>query len=770
MRRICLLLVLLSVTLANAQYVTTDHTTYSPNQLVEDILFSTTCAEDLSVLETVSGNFNDGMLSYGFFESNNSGFPFDSGIVMSTGRLNNVDGPNNNLSDDNAPNWGGDVDLENALQIGETTNATILRFTFTPKAENVSFRYIFASEEYQEGDPNTCQYSDAFAFLIRPVGGQYQNIAVIPGTNEPVLVTSVHPEIPGGCEAQNEEYFGQFNDNNAAINFNGQTDILTAEAQVIPEQTYEIKLVIADEQNYRYDSAVFLEADSFNIGVDLGDDRTGANALCEGEDYEINLPNNLATNPITWFHNDNPITGENDLDYTISEANLGAGTYRVEVDLGSGCIAEDEIEVEYASPADAGSLNLTQCFSDEGELIFNLNNISQALNQQGLSLGFNGFFNTLTEAENDQNPIDNPSEYSGMAGESVFVRLQNQSGCISISEISLNVETNYYDEVEIFSCVSESDELASYSIFQSINIIKSELNFDEENINLFETEIDAANNSNLVTGANLDLNISELPKLYYARISQPGECLGIVPVVFDIKDQVELSEEFETLYLCESEAFVSLDASLNNTDLYNFTWNTGETTSSINVDEPGEYEVIVDLADAPSDNCSAIKTFEVLPSSIAELNYEIIGAPGSYVVEIFAEGSGDYVYAINNSDFQNSNILTVNSPVNTIYIQDLNGCGIVSEEFTVVDFPDFFSPNQDGINDYWRPVGLDLSDPIIENIHIFDRFGKKLHQLGPLSQGWDGSYNGRTMPSNDYWFLAEFKDGSNFKGHFTLKR
>ncbi|MFN2260433.1 MAG: choice-of-anchor L domain-containing protein, partial [Psychroflexus sp.] len=741
MRRIFLLLVFLSATLANAQYVTTDHTIYSPEGLVEDILFSTTCVEDLNISETVSGNFEDGMLSYGFFESNNSGFPFESGIVLSTGRLNNVDGPNNNLSDDNAPGWGGDNDLENALQIGGTTNATIMRFTFTPKAENVSFRYIFASEEYQEGDPNTCQYSDAFAFLIRPVGGQYQNIAVIPGTNEPVLVTSVHPEIPGGCEAQNEEYFGQFNGNNAAINFNGQTDILTAEAQVIPEQTYEIKLVIADEQNYRYDSAVFLEADSFNIGVDLGDDRTGSNSLCEGETYEINLPNNLNSNPVTWFHNGNPISGENDLNYTISEANFGAGTYRVEVDLGGGCIADDEIEVEYASATEVGNLGLTQCFSEEGELIFNLNNISQDLNNQGFSLGFNGFFNTLTEAENDQNAINNPDNYTGMAGESVFVRLQNQSGCISISEINLGVETNYYEQVEIFTCVSEPDEFAVYSIFQSINFIKSELNFEEENVNLFETEIDAANGNNTVTGTNLEIDISGLPKTYFARISEPGECLGIAPVVFDIKDQVELPEEFETLYLCESESSVSLNAGLNNTSLYNFTWNTGETTSSITIDEPGEYEVIVDLAEAPSDNCSAIKTFEVLPSSIADITFEINGAPGSYVVEIFAEGSGNYVYAINNSGFQDSNVLTVNSPVNTIYVQDLNGCGTVSEEFTVVDFPDFFTPNQDGINDYWRPVGLNLSDPIIETVHIFDRFGKKLHQIGTLSQGWDGNYN-----------------------------
>ena len=85
--------------------------------------------------------------------------------------------PNTSLSDDDAPGWGGDQDLEDILGVSNTTNATVLEFDFTPNANIIQFRYIFASEEYQENDSSTCIYSDVFAFLIKPQGGNYTNIA-----------------------------------------------------------------------------------------------------------------------------------------------------------------------------------------------------------------------------------------------------------------------------------------------------------------------------------------------------------------------------------------------------------------------------------------------------------------------------------------------------------------------------------------------------------------------------------------------------------------
>ena len=81
--------------------------------------------------------------------------------------------------------------------------------------------------------------------------------------------------------------------------------------------------------------------------------------------------------------------------------------------------------------------------------------------------------------------------------------------------------------------------------------------------------------------------------------------------------------------------------------------------------------------------------------------------------------------------------------------------------------PKFFTPNNDGYNDYWIvPNRLD----IIGTIYIYDRYGKLLKEVRDIQYGWDGTYNNNPMPTNDYWYLVRYKDGKFIKGHFTLKR
>ncbi|PZW39507.1 gliding motility-associated-like protein, partial [Mesonia algae] len=84
----------------------------------------------------------------------------------------------------------------------------------------------------------------------------------------------------------------------------------------------------------------------------------------------------------------------------------------------------------------------------------------------------------------------------------------------------------------------------------------------------------------------------------------------------------------------------------------------------------------------------------------------------------------------------------------------------------------FFTPNEDGYNDRWNIQGI--SNQLDAKIYIFDRYGKLLKQLSPSSEGWDGTYNGNPMPSNDYWFRVEYTDTDDkrkeFKANFTLKR
>ncbi len=146
-------------------------------------------------------------------------------------------------------------------------------------------------------------------------------------------------------------------------------------------------------------------------------------------------------------------------------------------------------------------------------------------------------------------------------------------------------------------------------------------------------------------------------------------------------------------------------------------------------------------------------------------------------IKIVVDGNGSYEYAINGGEFQDDPVfLDVPSGVNTVIINDKNGCGTTEPiDFLVVGYPKFFTPNTDGFHDFWNVLGIEtLGDPVV---HIFDRYGKLLKQLDASTIGWDGTFNGRPMPSSDYWFRMEYSRGEEgvlvaktLRTHFTLKR
>ena len=212
-------LICCSIETLGAQNIAVDDT-YTAQQLVKNFLISSTCAT-VSNFVVSGGDFGTGEQSFGYFNAGSSGFPFAEGIVLSTSRSISTQGPNDSLLSEDAGNWFGDADLEQALGITNTSNATVLEFDFTPVTSQISFDYIFASEEYHDAAP--CNYSDGFAFLLKEFGssGNYQNLALIPNTTIPVKVTTVHPLITAGngCPAQNEAYFGSYNSSVSATNF-----------------------------------------------------------------------------------------------------------------------------------------------------------------------------------------------------------------------------------------------------------------------------------------------------------------------------------------------------------------------------------------------------------------------------------------------------------------------------------------------------------------------------------------------------------------------
>ena len=293
MKKHLIFLLLLVTFTATSQSVTIDATTYTVDQLINQVLINSPCVSGTNIAfktGTLFGSTN----GIGYFENSNTNFPFTNGVVLSTGDVTKIPSPNSTILSDGNPAWTGDSDLEANLlsQSGitiNTVNASYIEFDFQPKTPNFDFSFLFASEEY---GTSQCNFSDAFAFLLKDVtaGGANINLAVIPNTTLPVSVETIRNNTYNtSCPSANASYFGAFNGSGfgPAINFNGQTIPMIASATGLDtNHIYHIKLVIADGgNNTGYDSAIFFKANSFNIGQNvLGLDYTVANntAICPG--------------------------------------------------------------------------------------------------------------------------------------------------------------------------------------------------------------------------------------------------------------------------------------------------------------------------------------------------------------------------------------------------------------------------------------------------------------------------------------------------------
>jgi len=143
------------------------------------------------------------------------------------------------------------------------------------------------------------------------------------------------------------------------------------------------------------------------------------------------------------------------------------------------------------------------------------------------------------------------------------------------------------------------------------------------------------------------------------------------------------------------------------------------------------------------------------------------------VITVLATDLGNYLYQLDYGPLQQSNVFqNVGAGTHVIKVVDANGCSSpLTRDVLVINYPKFFTPNDDTFNDTWNINGL--KEQLNSKIFIFDRYGKLLKQINPSGNGWDGTFNGRPLPADDYWFSVDYEENgksSNFKAHFSLKR
>ncbi|MGX1929531.1 choice-of-anchor L domain-containing protein [Flagellimonas sp. 2504JD4-2] len=664
---------------------------YTVERLVREVLVNSSCAETSNYRSSTGTSF--GINGIGYFNNNGSSFVYGEGIVISTGDAKDAVGPNIDIKSSGPLEWLGDDDLLEITRVPSLFNASYIEFDFIPQTNRISFNFLFASEEYSEAFQ--CVYSDVFAFILTDSNGNSKNLALVPGSEDRVSVTSIRPGVPDMCSARNRNFFGGINGPASNISMTGKTKSMVAQSNVNPGETYTIKLVIADNLDAELDSAVFLEGGSFSINVSLGDNRTvrNGNPLCEGDVFEMD-----ATAPgaqhYRWYRNGVQLNHFDDVPIiSVTED----GLYEVEVEFSVTCISEGRVQIEYVAPPQIAEspVDLNVCdFENEGrgyiDLTENTQRIVGGLDPNTYRVYY---YRSMEDAENFENVIAAPDNYLlGQASETIYARISSGRSCYEITSFDIHLR---------------------------------QLDFSPTLLKEYTLCLD-------------------------------GNGLPIEP-----RPQ--------------------MNTGLSTAD-YTFTWYQNSISAEnliANEDHPfyfpsekGIYHVVVE---SRAFNCEASLATNVIssePPTIFEVNILSELFANDHMVSIDVEGPSSYSFSLDGINFGDNNVFSNLEPGEHIaYVQDSNECSIVSKKFFIVDYPRFFTPNGDGVNDTWTIVSLfQIENP---EITIFDRYGVIQHQFNN-EMGWDGTLRGNKAPSTDYWFRLTYdtKEGvrKEFKSHFTLKR
>lgn len=239
----------------------------------------------------------------GSFTAAAGSFGISQGLILTSGLASSIPGIEMGINSDML-GTGGDPDLLSIISQanpgGSSNDKAVLEFDFIPSGDSVRFNYVFASEEYPDFNCSPA-YNDVFGFFISgpgitgPYSNNAMNIALVPGTTLPVSIANIHGSDGFACPAANAQYYVS-NTNGTTVIFGGYTTVLTAEAAVTCGATYHIKLAICDAGDTGYDSAVFLQAGSFQstslptvTAATLSGDATAAEG-CDGGRYTVHRP------------------------------------------------------------------------------------------------------------------------------------------------------------------------------------------------------------------------------------------------------------------------------------------------------------------------------------------------------------------------------------------------------------------------------------------------------------------------------------------------
>ncbi len=693
------------------------NTAMSPQQLVQNVLVGSGVQVFNITFNSPSTALNIGEFNYGSLTN----IGLNHGLIIASGNVNNAIGPNNSASMGNPTNSGSDPQLQSLVPTYTVNDAAVLQFDFIPLSDTIKFRYVFASEEYPEFVGTS--FNDVFGFFvtgINPNGPAYnnKNIAIIPNSLLPVTINNVNQNL-------NTQFYTS-NTGGVSIQYDGFTVVLTAYVVVQPCTQYHIKIAVGDCGDTAYDSAVFLEANSFT-----------SNAVTVSTDFSTPSAIPMA------------IEGCNDALIKFSLPYAKADTFYVLIDTIYGTAING---VDFPFIGDS---------------------IAISPGQTSRTVVISPFMDNLVE----------PVEYVTIKIKSTVCTMDSITiPILSYKPISLTTsnDTMICQDNNLSSSaqlkVFPSDGLQPY-IFSWLPTV----DLNNPSISNPVATPPIGNSTNFLvdvtdsTGcpgdtASIYVTINESPQLSFDVNPLPAQ--GCAPL------QVAFTDACTPLIQSYLWNFGDGNTSTDQNPSHLFQ-NAGNYTVKLNVETPEGCKGEVSLFDVvkvyPNPTASFTASPPIAPISNALINYNSSASSSnvtSWSWNFGENGSSDNTSTMQNPShgYYSNDLFTVWLVVSTVH----NCVDSISLTVRIVEdslvFPNIITPNGDGINDYFDIPNLEsyLSSQLL----IFNRWGKKVFEKEPYLPDND-KWDGQGLPDGTYFYILKYqgylKEGEA-KGSITILR
>lgn len=752
--------------------------TLTPSGLVKQVLLG----EGVTVSNI---QYTGASNALGYFDGSKSNIGLSSGIIMTTGTIfGSSTGPLGPNTTDGAgyDNSAKGNSALSAIAKGNTFNAATLEFDFVPMSDTVSFNYVFASEEYPEFVDQ--EFNDVFAFFISGPGisGQ-KNIALLPN-GDAVTINNVNDHKNSGYYIDNK--------GGNTVQYDGFTRVLKAVSPVKCGQTYHLIISIADVGDAKYDSGMFLEANSLSTKIDFEvtqqldrydySDSTTLTEGCNTGSFTITKKNEAINNNYT-IQIKTSGSATSGVDYTSipTTINLPAGqpSATLSFDVLPDVIKEglDSIVIDVLLPNACGN-------TTPYTMVYYIQNIDPIeITLPDDTVFCEGKAVSLT-----------PQITGGIKPYSYLWNTNETTSSISV----LPANTQNYSVTVTDACLKIPEQqsnkvvIPTYTPLQvaSIADIVEICPYKETIIHAYPKD---GGGKYTYTWYDINKKISDQqvdtifpPKTTTYKVLVRDRCGDTVSTRFDytVTSPPLTTETFGDPVVCNGDTALVWVKAQGGYGAYSYLWMPGGSVEdSIRVAPFKTTEYVVFI----SDECKTFvvtDTFQVIVQK-PEVNFTFSGTPIIDNEIQFINLSPNYISYTwdfgnrlgastrdGSTIYQDSNVYLV-----TLSVVDSIGCeNSYSRKIYIyypvsVYIPNSFSPNNDRLNDFFYPVTTSV---VSSNFSIYNRWGELIFESSEIRPRWDGKFKGIDSPNDLYIYKLEVKtlleEYKIYTGHVSLIR